>query len=96
MATKQMKLHEIQDVTQQDHTFKRIPELPPKLEQLSERECIKIIREHGTEDMKTVLERILEGNKWKVKKTDMWKRFWKGKKLVRRLYRDKGRDILDN
>lgn len=81
--------------TQQDDSFQQRQNLPDEIEQLSERECIEIIREHGTEDMKKTLESILEGNKWKVKKTNIWERIGRGRLPVRTLYEMKGSGIFD-
>ncbi len=96
MESKQLRLDDIQDLSQQEHDFESIPELPKEIQELSEKECIEIIREHGTEEMKKGLESILEGNKWKAKKTNMWKRLGKGKLPVRTLYRKKGDDIFES
>jgi len=81
--------------TQQNHNFKQKPNLPDEIKQLSERECIEIIRKHGTKDMRKGLESILEGNKWKVKKPNIWERIYRGRLPVRTLYEMKGSDIFD-
>ncbi len=60
-------------------------EEPPE-ESMSEEERIDFIREHGTESMRRGLDYILQGNKYKPKKEDMWvERLHEGKKMVRRI-----------
>ncbi|MFO8109777.1 MAG: hypothetical protein R6U17_04560 [Thermoplasmata archaeon] len=66
----------------QDFVVKELP-----LEEcMSEEERIDFIREHGTDTMKRGLNYVLQGNKYKPKKQEMWEdRLHQGKKMVRQI-----------
>ncbi len=53
-------------------------------DEMSEEERIDFIREHGTDTMISGLDAVLQGNKYKPKREDMWEnRLYRGKKMVR-------------
>ncbi len=60
-------------------------------DEMSEEERIDFIREHGTDTMVLGLESVLQGNKYKPKREDMWvNRLYKGKRMVRTILEKKG------
>ncbi len=66
-------------------------ELQGPWDDMSEDERIDFIREHGTDTMILGLESVLQGNKYKPKREDMWvNRLYKGKRMVRTILEKKG------
>ena len=60
---------------------------------MSEEERIDFIREHGTDTMLIGLDAVLQGNKYKPKREDMWEnRLHRGKKMVRTIIDKKEND----
>ncbi len=54
------------------------------VESMSEKERIKFIREHGTDDMKAGLKSVFDGNRWKPRRENMWiDRLNQGKRMVK-------------
>lgn len=54
-------------------------------DRLTEKERIEFIREYGTETMKDGMKSVFDGNKWKPKRKEMWKRddgLDKGRRMV--------------
>jgi len=65
-------------------------------EEMSEKERIRYIREHGSETIQEGMNSIFKGNEWKPKKEQMWEeRLDRGKKLVRAIVRKKRREEDD-
>jgi len=59
-------------------------------DEMSEEERIDFIREHGTDTMIDGLEAVLQGNKYKPKREDMWEnRLHKGKRMVKTIIHKK-------
>lgn len=66
---------------------------PEPWDEMSEEERIDFIRDHGTESMIRGLEYVLQGNKYKPKKEDMWvNRLYRGKRMVRTIIEKNGED----
>lgn len=62
-----------------------VKELPLE-ECMTEEERIDFIREHGTDTMRRGLDFVLQGNKYKPKREEMWDvRLHRGKKMVKRI-----------
>lgn len=56
----------------------------PIEEEMSERERIEFIREHGTEEMRDGLGSVFQRNKFKPMREEMWEeQLFRGKKMVR-------------
>ncbi|MFW6141618.1 MAG: hypothetical protein ACOC53_03565 [Candidatus Saliniplasma sp.] len=54
------------------------------VEEMSEKERIEFIRENGTDAMKSGLNAVFDGNRWKPKRENMWlDRLDQGKRMVK-------------
>lgn len=68
----------------------------PICEEMSEKERIRYIREHGDKTIQDGMKSIFGRNKWKPQKSHMWEsQLDKGKKLVRAIIRKKRREDDD-
>lgn len=66
-------------------------------EDMTEKERIEFIREHGTEAMKDGLKFIFDGNKYKPTREDMWEeRLHRGKKMVETILRKREERTKDD